>query len=110
MESELKRLNQLLSFLENSPKDSFILFAIAKEYENLAKTELAISYYQRLVSESPDYVGTYYHFGKILQKEGKEDEALEIFDQGLAVSKAQGDQHAYNELAGARLEIDDFDE
>ena len=27
------RLNQLMSFLEASPEDSFILFAIAKEYE-----------------------------------------------------------------------------
>ncbi|MEO1438673.1 MAG: tetratricopeptide repeat protein [Bacteroidota bacterium] len=110
MESQNNRLNQLLSFLEGSPKDPFIRFAIAKEYENLNRQEEAINYYQLLVNESPEYVGTYYHFGKILQKKGDEDAALKIFDQGLKVAKDQGDQHAYNELAGARLEIDDFDE
>ena len=41
------RLNQLMSFLEASPEDSFILFAIAKEYEKGGKHETGEEFIER---------------------------------------------------------------
>ena len=104
--SNSKRLEQLLDMLSKNV-DSFLLFAIAKEYEKAAENELAKEYYKRLVSEFPDYVGTYYHFGKLLEKSTETDAAIEIYNKGIAIAKALGDQHAWSELAEAKLNLED---
>ena len=36
------RLKQLLSYLEATPKDSFLLFAVAKEYEGQNQLDLSL--------------------------------------------------------------------
>jgi len=104
--SNSKRLEQLLDMLSKNV-DSFLLFAIAKEYEKAAENELAKEYYKRLVSEFPDYVGTYYHFGKLLEKSAETEAAIEIYNKGIAIAKALGDQHAWSELAEAKLNLED---
>ena len=58
------RLKRLQSFLDASPGDSFILFAIAKEYEKLNQPNEALDHYLTLKSNDPEYVGLYYHLGK----------------------------------------------
>jgi tetratricopeptide (TPR) repeat protein len=109
------RLEQLESFLARTPNDPFILFAIAKEYEKLANSEVgersqtALAYYTQIVETSPDYVGVYYHLGKYWERAAEPDKALAVYKKGLAVAKAQADQHAYNELAAAHLNIDDLE-
>jgi len=107
------RLEQLLSFLEGSPKDAFIHFAIAKEYENLDNLDKALSYYQHLEQNNPDYVGTYYHLGKLYEKQEKINEAFSTYKKGMSIAKKLGDQHALSELAGAKLALgddEDFEE
>ncbi|RMG87186.1 MAG: tetratricopeptide repeat protein, partial [Bacteroidetes bacterium] len=47
------RLNQLLKFLEDSPKDSFLMFAVAKEYEGLGDQQKALDFYLRLTETDP---------------------------------------------------------
>lgn len=101
------RLQQLFQFLEASPEDAFILFAIAKEYEGLAAEEKAMEYYLRIQQNSPDYVGMYYHLGKLYVRQEAIEQALSTFEQGMEVAKSQGDRHALSELAGAKLEIED---
>ncbi len=101
------RLKQLETFLADSPNDAFILFAIAKEHEGLNNTDEAIRFYRQLEKDHSDYVGTYYHLGKILEKVEGVDAAIKVYTNGMAVAKAQGDRHALSELAGARMEIDE---
>ncbi len=43
--------------MEASPSDSFVLFAIAKEYESAGDNVKALEYYQKLKSADPEYVG-----------------------------------------------------
>lgn len=101
------RLEQLLSFLKNSPGDAFITFAVAKEYEGLGDEENALKYYLQLVENEADYVGTYYHLGKLYEKLEDAEKALSTYKQGMDIAKSQGDQHAFNELAGAKLNLGD---
>ena len=95
------RLAKLLEFLENDPNDSFILYALATEYNSLNDKEKAFSYYLRLINEHPNYVGTYYHLGKLYEKEGEKDKAIEIYQKGIATARAKRDMHALSELQGA---------
>ncbi len=104
------RLQQLFQYLAASPKDAFLLFAVAKEYEGLDAPQQALEYYLKLREADANYVGLYYHLGKLYEKQDNWDAALEAYDAGIAVAKAQGDRHAHSELAGARMEIADEDD
>lgn len=105
-----KRLEQLLTFLNATPNEPFIWFAIAKEYEGSQDTQNALLYYEKLTTEAPDYVGTYYHLGKLLEQLQRDKEAFVIYKKGMEIAKQQGDQHALAELAGAKLELGDEDD
>jgi len=106
------RLNQLFDFLAASPQDSFILFAIAKEYEKYDERAKAFEYYLKLKEVDPNYVGLYYHLGKLYEKATQYDDALKAYNEGLTVAKSAGDRHAEGELAEAKMILveDFFDE
>ena len=104
---ETARLQQLFHFLENSPGESFILFAIAKEYEGINQLDKALGYYLKLTTDDPDYVGTYYHLGKLYEQLEQFEKAFQTYKTGMAVAKKIGDQHALSELAGAKLNLGD---
>ena len=95
------RLNKLLTFLTTQPDDPFILYALATEYNNLNEVEKAFFYYLKLVSEHQDYVGTYYHLGKLYEREGQPGKAIEIYQQGMARARERRNMHALSELQGA---------
>ncbi len=101
------RLNQLLQLQKELPNDSFLLFAIAKEHEKANEMEKALDYYLQLLSKDPEYIGTYYHLGKLYEHFEKATEAFQTYTTGMAIAKKQGDQHSLNELAGARLNLGD---
>ena len=100
------RLQQLLNLLEESPEDSFLLFAIAKEYEKIDNLELALSYFQKLINLDPNYVGTYYHLGKLYEQLEKVSLALSIYEQGIVIAKSLKDQHALSELMGVKMNLE----
>lgn len=100
------RLTQLMSFLKESPDDAFILFAIAKEYEKLGDNSTALEYYLKLKAIDPDYIGTYYHLGKLYEVETSEAKALDIYQKGIEIAKKIKDQHALSELMGAKVNLE----
>ncbi|MGK0391251.1 MAG: tetratricopeptide (TPR) repeat protein [Maribacter sp.] len=104
------RLELLKSMLEKSPKDSFLLFAIAKEYEGLGENKAALDFFLNLKESQPDYVGLYYHLGKLYEKNDEIETAFFTYKDGMEVAKAAGDQHALSELAGAKLFLGDDDD
>jgi tetratricopeptide (TPR) repeat protein len=106
----MSRLSLLLDLLASSPKDSFLLFALAKEYEKAGDDDNALAYYLQLREGEPGYVGLYYHLGKLYQRRQDLDRALEAYKTGMDVAKKAGDGHALSELAGAKMEISDEDE
>ena len=105
-----KRLKQLMTFLDNSPGEPFIVFAIAKEYEGLGDREKALEYYLKLESSDSDYVGTYYHLGKLYEQLNEDSKAFFTYKRGIEIAKNIGDQHSLSELAGAKMELGDEDD
>ena len=102
----MKRLEQLKSLLADAPGDSFITFAIAKEYEKVGDADEALKHYLMIAEHDPQYVGLYYHLGKLYEERGDIPTAISTYEQGMKVAKAAGDDHAYSELAGAKLTVD----
>ncbi len=100
------RLELLQNMLLEDPKDSFVLFAIAKEYEVKQDYSTAIDYYEKLRSNDPNYVGLYYHLGKSYEEVEKIDKAAEIFKIGIDTASNLKDQHALSELKGVLMNLE----
>ncbi len=103
----MSRKAQIEAMLAESPQDAFLRFALAKEYEKEGADAGAREIYEALVAEVPDYVGTYYHLGKTLERLQEPAAAWQVYTTGMAVTKRLGERHALSELAGARLELGD---
>ena len=101
----MNRLEKLKEMLIESPADAFLLFALAKEYESAGAQAEALEGYRKLQALHPDYVGLYYHLGKLLEQEGQGKAALEVYHQGLEVAKRVGDGHAFRELSSVALNL-----
>lgn len=96
-----KRLELLLQMLEQNPRDSFMLFALAKEHERLGDPAEALAFYERLQEADPGYVGLYYHLGKLFETLDRSEEALSTYRRGMEVARTAGDAHALGELREA---------
>ena len=106
----MSRLTQLFDFLKSQPDEPFLLYAIAKEYEGLGQTDEALDYYLKLTTTAPQYVGTYYHLGKLYERLDAPDKALATYATGIEVARAAKDQHALSELMGAKMNLNPDDD
>jgi Tfp pilus assembly protein PilF len=94
------RLSQLLEFYREDPADAFTIYALATEYLKLDLQE-SLKYYEKLLAEHPNYVGTYYHAAKLYDELGQKDKAEEVYQKGLKISRQEGNMHAFSELQQA---------
>lgn len=109
------RLEELQQFLKESPQDPFLKYAITMEYRKIGDHEKALAGFENLQENHPDYVGTYYHFAKFLEEQGKKDEAIAVYKTGMEVAQRLRNRHAYGELLSAYnlamgIEEDDWDD
>lgn len=100
----MDRIAQLESFLEDDPDDAFTQFALAQEHLKRDNLDAAQSYFEQLVAEQPDYVGTYYHLGKLYERRGHVEQAIETYEQGIEVARAQRDRKNLSELQDALMQ------
>lgn len=98
------RLKQLFLFLKEEPDDPFTLYAIATEY-NTTDPLRALHYFEKLLKEHEDYVGTYYHAAKLYADLGKSDKAEKTFEKGLKIARQQDNRLALRELKNAYNEF-----
>lgn len=102
----MDRLKALLDFLEEDPTDSFTRFALAREYLKQGRPETALQYFEGLVEEDPEYVGTYYHLGKLYEALGRKDDAVAAYRSGIQVAQRSKEFHALSELQDALLKAE----
>ena len=107
----MNRLDTLNQLLKKDPKSSFLLFAIAKEYETLNDYQSAVKFYKELSINDPDYTGCYYHFDKALFKLQYKKEGMEIIDNGLVICTKNNQLHDLSELKNLKMNllIEDYD-
>lgn len=94
----VNRLQKLLDFLENEPNDPFLKYALATEYVTANDPVKALFYYEDLISNHPDYVGTYYHLGKLYEALDRKPEAVKTYQDGMLAARKASDMHAFSEL------------
>ncbi|TXF91505.1 tetratricopeptide repeat protein [Neolewinella aurantiaca] len=103
----MSRKAQIQAMLADSPTDAFLRFALAKEHEKEGDDAGAKKIYEGIIADQPEYVGTYYHLGKTLERLEEQTEAWKVYSEGISVTKRLGERHAMSELAGARMELGD---
>ncbi|MEO6833248.1 MAG: hypothetical protein ABI378_11995 [Chitinophagaceae bacterium] len=95
------RIQQLQQFLVQSPNDSFLRHALALEFVKEGDETQAEQYFRENLEADPDYVATYYHLGKLLERTARGEDAMAMYEIGMAVAKAAKDMHTYSELQSA---------
>jgi tetratricopeptide (TPR) repeat protein len=95
------RIEKLLNYLKETPQDAFLNHALGLEYIKENQLESALACFEINHSTNPNYIGTYYHFAKLLETLQKTDQAIAVYEQGMEQAKLQNDQHSLNELRAA---------
>ena len=104
----MERIDKLKTFLQANPDDSFLKHALALEYVKLGDENAARKLFEEILTRDPAYVGSYYHLGKLLERLGEANEALNWYEKGMAAARQAGDRHALGELQGAYDELADL--
>ena len=97
----MDRIQKLQDFLKATPNDNFLKHALALEHIKLNNDSEARKLFEEILSISPDYIGSYYHLAKLLERNGETETAIQWYEKGMTAAKEAKDQHAYNELQGA---------
>ncbi len=97
----MERMEKLKAMLAQNPGDSFVQHAMALEHVKLNDDGAARAAWENLLQRDEDYVGSYYHLGKLLERQGERELAIATYEKGLQIAKKAGDDHAYNELQAA---------
>ena len=101
----MERIEQLKTFLEANPTDSFLRHALALEYIKLGNDHDAKKLFESIVENEPGYIGTYYHLAKLLERIGETEKAIKIYEKGMEEAKKAGDNHSLSELRSAFEEL-----
>ncbi len=101
----MNRIEKIQEFLKTSPKDNFLRHALALEYIKLGDDAKARSLLEEILNEFPDYVGSYYHLGKLLERNGETTLAVHCYEKGMHAALSANDRHAYSELQSAYEEL-----
>ncbi|NCW11938.1 MAG: hypothetical protein EBV82_02025 [Chitinophagia bacterium] len=97
----MERIQRIIEFLQQQPKDNFLRHALALEYLKLGEDLKAKELFMAVLSDSPEYIGSYYHLAKCLEKLADKEGAIDWYEKGMAAAKLAKDDHAYRELQAA---------
>ena len=103
--SNLDRIKQIKTILNDTPDDEFLNYALATEYVSIGKLQYALKLFNKLLAQSPLYFATYYHLGKLYEKLNDPTRAQKTYEDGLIITKKLNENHAYSELRAALDEL-----
>lgn len=99
------RIQRLEQIIVDNPNDTFGLFALAKEYEKESNLWKSVQLFEKLLIADENYVGAYYHFGKVYEHLEEIKKALNIYEAGINIAKKLNDMHALSELQNAKMNL-----
>lgn len=101
----MNRIEKLHELLQQMPNDNFLRHALALECIKEGNDTDARKLFESILNDSPNYIGSYYHLAKLLERSGEFAKAIEWYEKGMAEAKKANDNHAYNELQAAYEDI-----
>jgi Tfp pilus assembly protein PilF len=97
----MERIEKLRELLRTNSNDPFIQHALALEYIKIGDETSARKLFEEILINDSQYIGSYYHLGKLLERMGDRATAIEWYQKGILAAKDAGDQHTLQELKAA---------
>lgn len=92
-------LDNLLSMLDRGQDNALLRFGLGNEYLKAEDPTRAAEHLAEAVRQDPTHSAAWKLYGKALAAIGRHAEAIEAFDQGMAVAERRGDLQAAKEMA-----------
>ena len=102
----MDRITAFKQFLETNPKDSMTRYSLAMEYANAGNSDMAVEEFAKLIELNPDYTPAYHMAAQTLVREGKDDSAKKMLEDGIACARRTGNLHAQREMEGLLESLD----
>jgi predicted Zn-dependent protease len=96
--SMMDKIAQLKEILALDPRNSFARYGMAMELVNRGESAAAISEFDTLLANDPDYTAGYFMAAQALAGAGRKPEAIERLKSGIASASRTGNSHALNEM------------
>jgi predicted Zn-dependent protease len=101
----MDKLAALNEILQLDPSNAFARYGLAMEHVSQGNTDAALAEFATLISHNPDYVPAYQMSAQTLIKLGRNDEARERLDAGIAAARKTNNQHALSEMQAMRDDL-----
>ena len=102
-----ERLKKLLEWEAQKPDDAFLKFALSQEYISSGNDTEALHYLTLLADKFANYLPTYYQLGKLYERLGETEKAIQAYTKGKQVAQAAGDNKTLRELNEALQYLDE---
>jgi predicted Zn-dependent protease len=102
----MDKIAGLKEILAIDPKNSFARYGIAMELANRGETEASLEEFSTLLVNDPDYTAGYFMAAQTLANVGRNPEAIERLQAGVASAKRTGNSHALSEMQAMLGELD----
>lgn len=107
MTDNRNKIKQLAQNVRNNPTDSFSKFALALELLKNNQAQKALALFESVYTLDPEYLGVYYHLGKLYQSMNRFQDAEECFKEGIVVAEQQNEQRTLSELKEALILLEE---
>ena len=91
--------------IQQDPSSTFARYGLAMEYLAQGNTDAALAAFATCIEHNPDYVPAFQRSAQTLAKLGRNAEALDRIEAGLAAATCTGNQHAHAELTAMQEEL-----
>lgn len=91
--------------METQAEDPFLHYALGIEYVGLADDLKAREIFEQVINKYPRYFATYYHYAKLLERQGENEAAIKAYEEGMKLCKELGEMHSFRELLAAYDEL-----
>src|SRR5258708_792173 len=94
----MDKIAMLKEILAQNPNDAFARYGLAMEHANQGDTATALDEFQQLTTAHPDYTAGYQMSAQLLIKAGREGEAPQRLEAGVAAARRTGNALGLNEM------------
>jgi predicted Zn-dependent protease len=102
----MDKVAALKDILALDARNSFARYGLAMELASQGKTDEALTEFDTLVNNDPNYTAGYFMAAQNLAKVGKIREAIERLKAGIASAARTGNSHAMSEMQAMLDELE----
>jgi predicted Zn-dependent protease len=96
--NRMDKVAGLREILAQDPGNAFARYGLAMELAGQGETDSALSEFDRLRADHPDYVAGYFMAAQALARARRPQEAKQRLEDGIACARRTGNQHAQREM------------